>query len=85
MTVEVISAPPGCCSDVLFNGNHLQNISNANDRVSGVVLYIDPKIALPELVSLEWGYIDSLPESNLLMTTISGHRAIALHPTTLAI
>ncbi|KAK6813900.1 hypothetical protein RU639_010546 [Aspergillus parasiticus] len=61
-TVELISAPPGCCSDVLYNGNRLQNISNTNGRVSGVVPYIDPKLAIAELESLEWRYFDSLPE-----------------------
>ncbi|KAE8317764.1 glycoside hydrolase superfamily [Aspergillus transmontanensis] len=61
-TVELISAPPGCCSDVLYNGNRLQYISNTNGRVSGVVPYIDPKLAIAELESLEWRYFDSLPE-----------------------
>ncbi|KAB8221838.1 beta-galactosidase, domain 2-domain-containing protein [Aspergillus novoparasiticus] len=61
-TVELISAPPGCCSDMLYNGNRLQNISNTNGRVSGIVPYIDPKLAIAELESLEWRYFDSLPE-----------------------
>ncbi|KAH7409514.1 glycoside hydrolase superfamily [Cadophora sp. MPI-SDFR-AT-0126] len=59
--VEVVAAPAGCCSALAFNGNII-NTRVKEGRLSGTLKYKAPKIHLPRLSSLEWKYIDSLPE-----------------------
>ncbi|KAL5318830.1 hypothetical protein ACEPPN_013897 [Leptodophora sp. 'Broadleaf-Isolate-01'] len=59
--VEVIATPAGCCSALAFNGKNVNTIVK-DGRLSGTLEYQAPKTNLPRLSSLEWKYLDSLPE-----------------------
>ena len=58
-TIEVVGNPD--CSQLDFNGKRIS--SGANEKVlSGNLKYNAPSARIPSLSSLEWKYIDSLPE-----------------------
>lgn len=58
--VEVIAAPRPI-SSVSFNGRIIET-TERNGRIYGKVCYDDPHISLPNLCTLHWRYLDSLPE-----------------------
>lgn len=59
--VEVISGHnSGRCS-IYLNG-HEMHVASAHGRLLGTVDFEAPEISLPNMSSLEWKYIDSLPE-----------------------
>lgn len=60
--VEVISTPTQI-SSLFFNGGRLNTRTNSS-RLTGAVSYSVPEIALPDLQTLSWRYVDSLPEVN---------------------
>ena len=60
--IEVIAAPPNCCSELIFNGQKIDSTSNSEQRLTGTIPYVRSNITLPDLSRQEWHYIDSLPE-----------------------
>lgn len=58
--IEVISAPTRI-TGLEFNGRAIKT-SLRSHRTVGIVDYDPPSLNLPDLESLEWRYIDSLPE-----------------------
>lgn len=59
--IEIIGAPQTYKS-VTFNGQPLSLEHAANGILAGTLHYIAPKLEVPDLSSLTWKYIDSLPE-----------------------
>ncbi|GFF73252.1 hypothetical protein IFM47457_03346 [Aspergillus lentulus] len=59
--IELIAAPAGCCSAVTFNGKRVKTRLE-NGRLNGLLEYEAPVIALPDLNTTKWHYVDSLPE-----------------------
>jgi Beta-galactosidase jelly roll domain/Beta-galactosidase, domain 3 len=59
--VEVIGAPESANS-LYINGVEYRHTTDSNGFWSATVQYSAPKLSLPDLSTLEWKYIDSLPE-----------------------
>lgn len=59
-SLEVI-ATPSDVSSVYFNGEEVSTESS-NGRLSGSLTYSSPTIDVPDLTSLDWKYLDNLPE-----------------------
>ncbi|KAL4904335.1 putative beta-galactosidase A [Aspergillus multicolor] len=80
-TVEVIGSPSKL-SSVTFNGKALSNLSTSNttETLSGQAIYQEPNFTLPDLSSLDWKTVDSLPE---IQSTYNDSRwTLADHTTT---
>lgn len=60
-TLEVIAGLPGS-NNIYFNGAKVSGVKSANGRLTATLNYSPPSIDVPDLSSLEWKYIDSLPE-----------------------
>lgn len=60
--LEIISGQPQGSSNVYYNGKRLTNIRSANGRLSATIPFTAPAINVPSLPTLEWKYLDSLPE-----------------------
>lgn len=60
-TVEVIGAPSSARS-LYINNVKYDFTKDSNGFWSATVKYTSPKVSLPDLSTLEWKYIDSLPE-----------------------
>lgn len=60
-TLEIIAGLPGS-NNLYFNGAKIAGVKSANGRLSATLTYSEPTIDMPDLSSLEWKYIDSLPE-----------------------
>lgn len=59
--IEVIGGAPKSAI-LTFNGQKIQTKQDNNGVLSGTVNYGSPKVSLPDLSTLKWRYIDSLPE-----------------------
>ncbi|CAN8104073.1 unnamed protein product [Discula destructiva] len=74
--LEVIAGLPGS-NNVYFNGAKVSGVDSANGRLFATLAYIPPSISVPDLSTLEWKYIDSLPEIqddyDDSMWTVAGH------------
>ena len=62
-TIEIIGTPSPV-SSLFFNGQLVDTTTDTAPLLSGKVVYKAPMASLPDLVSLEWKSIDSLPELN---------------------
>lgn len=60
-TLEIIAGHPGS-NNLYFNGAKIAGVKSTNGRLSATLTYSEPTIDIPDLSSLEWKYIDSLPE-----------------------
>lgn len=60
-TIEVIGAP-STISSLYFNGQLVKTSRSVAPVLSGQLTYRAPKLNLPDLETLDWKYIDSLPE-----------------------
>lgn len=60
-TLEIIAGLPGS-NNIYFNGAKVAGVKSANDRLSATLPFSAPTIDIPDLSSLEWKFIDSLPE-----------------------
>lgn len=72
--IEVIGGAPSSSAAIFFNGEQRNTSTTAWGTLSAPVLYDPPTISVPDLSSLTWKYIDSLPEiqssySDALWTT----------------
>lgn len=61
-TIEVIASPLTSCGKIYFNGEPVAGVTSAEGRLTAIITFSKPEIALPDLASLEWNYVDSLPE-----------------------
>lgn len=61
-TLEIIAGLPGS-NNIYFNGAKVAGVESANGRLSATLTYSAPTLDIPDLSSLEWKYIDSLPEA----------------------
>lgn len=60
-TLEIIAGLPGS-NNVYFNGAKVPGVESANGRLSATLAYSPPSFDIPDLSTLEWKFIDSLPE-----------------------
>ncbi|KAF4539570.1 Glycosyl hydrolase family 35 [Lasiodiplodia theobromae] len=60
--LEIISGVDPNCSLITFNGQPASNFSLEGGRLHTTIKYREPDFSLPDLRSLDWKYIDSLPE-----------------------
>jgi hypothetical protein len=60
--VEVIAAPVHCGARLFFNDELLADAKCVQGRLTGTVIFKAPTVNLPVLASLDWHYIDTLPE-----------------------
>ncbi|KAL1617258.1 hypothetical protein SLS56_011062 [Neofusicoccum ribis] len=60
--LEIISGIPPNCSAVTLNSEALSTFSLVGGRLQASVRYNAPTVRLPDLYSLDWKYVDSLPE-----------------------
>ena len=60
-TFEIISGAPAGAT-LAFNGKAVKTTINKHGVAQGTVKYLEPSFNAPSLSSLEWKYIDSLPE-----------------------
>ena len=58
---ELISAPSNVTS-VYFNEEPVSSTTSSNGTVSGTLSYASPTASIPTLSSLDWKYLDDLPE-----------------------
>lgn len=61
-TLEIIAGAPGSNSSISFNGAAVADTKSVNGRLTATLPYSPPAISLPDLSSLAWRHIDSLPE-----------------------
>ncbi|KAJ5762257.1 uncharacterized protein N7511_005639, partial [Penicillium nucicola] len=61
-SLEVILAPISKKGSIFFNDRKLSSLAYGNGRWTGTIKYSPPSIALPDLSTLEWRFVDSLPE-----------------------
>lgn len=61
-TLEVIAGVPGSNSTIYFNGAQVPGVTSTNGRLTATLTYAPPGIDIPDLSSLDWKYIDTLPE-----------------------
>lgn len=62
-TLEIIAGLPGS-NNIYFNGAKVQGVESANGRLSATLTYSPPSFDIPDLSTLEWKFVDSLPELN---------------------
>lgn len=60
-TLEIIAGPAGA-DTIYFNGAPVAGVASAHGRLSATLTHAAPTIDLPDLASLAWTYVDSLPE-----------------------
>ena len=60
-SLEVISVPQPI-SQISFNGEPLQPQKSQSGRLTATIPYDPPNITIPNLSTLSWRYLDSLPE-----------------------
>lgn len=78
-TLEVIAGLPDSDS-IYFNGAIVPGAESADGRLTATLSYAPPTIALPDVSTLDWRYLDSLPE--LQATYDDSHWTAADHPNT---
>ncbi|KAI0435132.1 glycoside hydrolase family 35 protein [Xylaria sp. FL1042] len=59
--LEVVAGLPGS-NNVYFNGKKVPGVKSVNGRLTGELTYTPSVLTLPNLASLDWKMIDSLPE-----------------------
>lgn len=59
--IELISAPTEV-TDIFFNGEHLKISKSSDGNLLATVDFNPPSITTPDFSTIEWKYIDSLPE-----------------------
>lgn len=60
--IEIVGGAPSCLAKLTFNGESLNFTQSESGVVSSSVTYVQPTVSLPDLASLQWKTIDSLPE-----------------------
>ncbi|QKX56339.1 uncharacterized protein TRUGW13939_03440 [Talaromyces rugulosus] len=62
-TIEIVAGLLSGASTITFNGQRLHTTVHADGRLSATVEYSQPNIKLPNFSTLEWRYLDTLPET----------------------
>ncbi|KAJ4353285.1 uncharacterized protein N0V89_005012 [Didymosphaeria variabile] len=60
--IEILGGAPSDLSKLTFNGNELSFNTTDEGVVNSNIAFSPPTLNIPDLSSLEWKYIDSLPE-----------------------
>ncbi|OTA99256.1 glycoside hydrolase family 35 protein [Hypoxylon sp. CI-4A] len=60
--IELIYEPTSKAKTLLFNGQVLDAQPNEDGKLAAQLVFQAPELALPDFASLQWKYIDSLPE-----------------------
>jgi hypothetical protein len=60
--IEVLGGAPSSLTKLTFNGKDISFKTSEEGVVSATLDFAQPTITIPQLQSLEWKYIDSLPE-----------------------
>ncbi|CAA9958345.1 Beta-galactosidase [Pyrenophora teres f. maculata] len=60
--VEIIGGAPSSVSTITFNGKALDFTKSEAGTLVANVEFTKPELSIPKLSSLEWKYVDSLPE-----------------------
>jgi hypothetical protein len=60
--IEVLGGAPSALAKLTFNGQDIPFTTSSEGIISATVEYAEPKLSIPQLQSLEWKYVDSLPE-----------------------
>ncbi|KAI1103222.1 glycoside hydrolase family 35 protein [Jackrogersella minutella] len=60
--IELIYEPTGKVKAISFNGEALEGTRNGDGKLTARLDFKAPEIIFPDFTSLEWKYIDSLPE-----------------------
>lgn len=60
--LEIIGGLPPDCSSLYFNEQALSITNTTENSVTAIIPFNSPDFTLPDLPSLAWKYIDSLPE-----------------------
>ncbi|KAJ5082234.1 hypothetical protein N7532_011277 [Penicillium argentinense] len=60
--IEVVSTPTKNLNKIVFNGESLQTSRSKLGKLTATVAYKYPALKIPDLVNLEWKFINSLPE-----------------------
>lgn len=80
-TLEIIAGLPGS-NNIYFNGAKVPGVKSANGRLSATLDYSPPTLHIPDLASLDWKYLDSLPEVSSTTTYDDSAWTKADHPNT---
>lgn len=59
--IEILGAPSGV-SSLTFNGKEISVSTSKEGVLTGTLDFANPDLSIPQLNSLDWKYIDSLPE-----------------------
>ncbi|KAF7521836.1 hypothetical protein G7054_g12330 [Neopestalotiopsis clavispora] len=59
---ELVFDPTGTVDKVSFNGVQLETVESDDGKLTAQVEFVAPDLALPDFTSLDWFYVDSLPE-----------------------
>ncbi|KAF2189615.1 glycoside hydrolase family 35 protein [Zopfia rhizophila CBS 207.26] len=60
--VEILGGAPSSLSSLTFNGEEFEFKTDKNGVITANIDYPKPRLNIPQLNSLKWKYIDSLPE-----------------------
>ncbi|KAI0595266.1 beta-galactosidase, domain 2-domain-containing protein [Biscogniauxia sp. FL1348] len=60
--LELIYEPTGQVTTLSFNGALLPTVRTAEGKLTARVAFEAPNLTLPDFVTLDWKYVDSLPE-----------------------
>lgn len=61
-SIEIIGGKPRLCTSLFFNGRQVDTSTNPYGVTTGTLVFNKPNISPPDLMNLEWKYINSLPE-----------------------
>ncbi len=61
-TIEIVGGAPEPLSKLTFNGENLEMVQDPVGATRATVAYVTPKYEIPDLNTLNWKYIDSMPE-----------------------
>lgn len=61
-SIEVIGGAPSCLEKLTFNGEPLNFTQSESGVVSATAKYVEPIVSIPDLASMQWKVLDSLPE-----------------------
>lgn len=81
-SVEIIGAP-SYISSLSFNGQIIPTRKNAYGVLMSTLSFHTPNFSLPQLINVEWRYIDSLPEIRLRYDDdrwVSANQSYTLNP-----
>ncbi|KAL8719117.1 MAG: hypothetical protein Q9225_003829 [Loekoesia sp. 1 TL-2023] len=61
-SIEIVGGGPQPCTSLFFNGQRVDTAKDSYGVMTATLLFDRPTFSLPNLTTLEWKYINSLPE-----------------------